>query len=336
MKIFARIAEILSKKKRITASVFGALGVIVAAQFLLYPTNLSKNQMLFVHDQTASGKVEKKDNLLKEIPDNQSKVSLKAGREIASKDVAAKEKTNGDTTSAKELKTEVVEGTKRTSASVPAFDPASITTTCEAKEYPGHGSEAIEVDAKDWKAFMDLYHGSKARLLSWLSTKESQVENHDFETIRTRIADARVVRPGDHIDPDLAWRGILVRSTTDEGASVIHVSSGFFTLMKSEPARAQFEVIRVLAQGISPCEVSRSVASADHGLMKASGHSSEKLFGHYLKCQGIDSANECEHSTISESGWAVSTGIAYRLAEMKCAPPAFKETKDQDCLKFLR
>ena len=107
---------------------------------------------------------------------------------------------------------------------------------------------------------------------------------------------------------------------------MIRVGGGFFKLVTKNPARARFELARLLAQTWSPCE-----------MHKLGGQAPWKGF---LSCMQMsaqaDPAKDCGPSSFSETGWAVSSALAAVASPPGCRIPAFDQKPVSRCLAEVK
>jgi hypothetical protein len=187
---------------------------------------------------------------------------------------------------------------------------------CTSVEYPSDG----RVTTADHQAFQRLLSGAKDVLMGWIQHHKAKFPATTYEALRNQIRSLRLGEPGPSQDPDITHRGIGVW-TKDKSGPIVRVGPGFATLLKKNPERARFEMIRLAAQGWSPCELQKLGAA--------------EPWSAYLRCMGIpDSETGCGAGDYSEAGWAVSSAVASVLAKpskMGCTLPAFADDSHAEC-----
>lgn len=192
-------------------------------------------------------------------------------------------------------------------------DPREV---CESIEYPGNASQRMSVSTSDWALVMKQFHDVKASYRKWLDS-QSFVDEASQAFFRKRLFEVKLQRPPVAEEPDLSWRGIGVFvSGTDP---VIRVGGGFVTLVKKDPARARFELARLIAQGVAPCELKAASLNPHWEALSS--------------CLGVKDERACEPGSYSEAAWAVSTAVATQIESLSCVIPAFKDAATDQCLK---
>lgn len=191
---------------------------------------------------------------------------------------------------------------------------------CANLEYPGNGHQGGNLSTEAWSKLMKQFHDSKSDLLVWLGSQKKHFNEEQLAMMEGQVKAIRIQR-SPHVDePDLHWRGTVVLTRDAAGEPLIRVGSGFMTLLERAPARARFELNRVVAQTWSPCELERLHVG--------------KPWSGLLGCLGMNSEAEgCKDGSLSEGGWAISSVIASRTAPPGCTLPAMSESKVVACLK---
>jgi hypothetical protein len=200
-------------------------------------------------------------------------------------------------------------------------EPAAVSGACEQVELRGDGPEITKVSKEDWAAVMKTFHAVKADLLGWLAKRRRELPERTAAVMEKQVSTLRIQRPPVAEEPDLAWRGIAVWTLDSAGEPMIRVGGGFVKLVVQQPARARFELARLVAQAWTPCELARVDAGAPW----------EPL----LKCMGVNEQHACATGSYSEGGWAVSTVMARVVADPGCNIPVFADPSYAGCLKAV-
>jgi hypothetical protein len=200
-----------------------------------------------------------------------------------------------------------------------ANDALASGADCAQIEYRGEGPEATKITKAEWGAVMDQFHASKRELLGWLEKHRHDLSASAAQAMERQVRDLKIQRPPASDEPDLAWRGIGVYGQNSDGEPIVKLGGGFVALTARHPARARFEMARLLAQAWAPCELSR-VSALD------------TTWSPLLKCLGYNESQNCGSGTYSESGWAVSTTVAASLWPPGCQIPAFKVPELAKCM----
>ncbi len=191
---------------------------------------------------------------------------------------------------------------------------------CSSVEFPGAGPAASLVSREQWTGVMKVFHQSKADLLKWLQNHKTDFSEKTFGVMDKQIRGLMIRRPPTAEEPDLSWRGIAVWGVDNANAPVVRLGGGFVQLLKSDPARARFELTRLVAQSWAPCELERVQA----------GYAWAPL----LKCLNVTEGIEaCGSGKISEAGWAVSSALAFEISQPGCKVPALAEDSISGCVK---
>lgn len=194
---------------------------------------------------------------------------------------------------------------------------------CAPAEYRGTSLEKTKVDSKEWSRVMDVFHGIKADYYGWLKDRKSQLSPTIFSNMDRIMHELKIQRAPVPEHPDLAWRGIGIFSNEAGTEPIIRLGGGFMYLLQSSPARARFELARLVAQVWSPCELSRFNA--------------QETWNALLTCLDMKEPNACISGSFSEGAWAVSSALASVVAPPPgCLLPAFKNEKNMACLNSLR
>jgi hypothetical protein len=197
-------------------------------------------------------------------------------------------------------------------------EQAKREALCTSVEYPAEG----RIGAADRRHLQASLNDAKEDLLAWVEHHHVKFPTGTYETLRNQIRALRLGEPGPGEDPDLGYRGIGVW-TRDAKGPVVRLGPGFVTLLKKDPERARFELIRLAAQGWAPCELLRLGAP--------------EPWSAYLRCMGIqETETGCGVGDYSEAGWAVSSAVASVLAKpgrVGCTIPAFADEAHAECPK---
>lgn len=198
-------------------------------------------------------------------------------------------------------------------------DALSAGTDCGQLEYRGDGPTSTKVTKGEWITVMDQFHAAKHDLLAWLEKRRHDLPEATALAMERQIRTLKIQRPPVSDEPDLAWRGIGVHTQNAEGEPIVKLGGGFVRLATKHPARARFEMARLVAQGWAPCELQR-VSNTD------------ATWSPLLKCLGVTELQSCGQGTYSEGGWAVSTTLAAAVSPPGCQIPAFKSPDGAKCL----
>lgn len=201
-------------------------------------------------------------------------------------------------------------------------DAAAVGKDCASIEYRGEGPKLTKVTKGDWSAVMDQFHAAKHELLSWLEKRKHDLPESISTVMERQVRNLKIQRPPAAEEPDLAWRGIGVYSQSAQNDPILRIGGGFVKLSLKNPARARFEMARLVAQAWAPCELQRLSAKDETWLP-------------LLKCLGMSESQGCGEGTFSESGWAVSTTLAAAVSAPGCQIPAFKLPEFAQCVKQI-
>jgi hypothetical protein len=214
----------------------------------------------------------------------------------------------------------------RKPASVNAVSPIAVaapTLVCESVEYAPRENESLNTGQV--AELQSAFQSAKHDLITWLATHRGELPKGTFNALEIQVRGLRWEAPANDRDPDLRWRGIGVWGRDPQGDPMLRLGPGFATLLKQDPERARFELIRLAAMGWAPCELGRRSVSAP--------------WGAYLKCMGITEKEQgCGVGNYSEAGWAVSSAVASTLAtpnRVGCTVPAFAKPATAGCPALL-
>jgi len=201
-------------------------------------------------------------------------------------------------------------------------DAVASGADCAQIEYRGEGPQLTKITKAEWTAVMDQFHAAKHDLLGWLEKHRHEISDPTAQAMERQVQDLKIQRPPASDEPDLAWRGIGVYGQTTEGEPIVKLGGGFVHLTAVHPARARFEMARLVAQAWAPCELQR-VSALD------------TTWSPLLKCLGVNESQGCGQGTYSESGWAVSTAVAAAVWAPGCQIPAFKAPEVAKCVTHV-
>jgi hypothetical protein len=165
---------------------------------------------------------------------------------------------------------------------------------------------------------MEQFHGAKRQLLGYVEKHRADLPENVRQAMERQVHDLKIQRPPAADEPDLAWRGIGIYTLNSESEPIIKLGGGFVRLAIKHPARARFEMARLVAQAWAPCELERLAAS-------------EAPWNGLLKCLSVNDAQGCAQGTFSEAGWAVATSVAYEVSAPGCQIPAFRAPEQAKC-----
>jgi hypothetical protein len=203
-----------------------------------------------------------------------------------------------------------------------ANDAAAAGAECKPIEYRGDGPTATRVTRGEWTAVMDEFHGAKHAILALIEKRRAELPGGTADAMARQVRTLKIQRPPAADEPDLSWRGIGVYTQNSEGEPIVKVGGGFVHLEAKHPARARFEMTRLVAQSLAPCELKRLGAE-------------ELTWSPLLKCLGVREAAGCAQGSYSESGWAVSTTIAAAVAAPGCSISAFNTPDLARCMSHI-
>ena len=206
-------------------------------------------------------------------------------------------------------------------------DAVDTGKECAAVEYRGDGPEQTKVTKAEWAAVMDQFHSAKSSLTSWLNHHRREFPDATFAMMEREVKDLKIQRPPAADEPDLAWRGIGIYTQGNEAEPMIKIGGGFVKLASKRPARAKFEMTRLVAQSWAPCEMARASGP--------NGGDAVATWNPLLKCLGVTEAQNCAQGTYSESGWAVSTTVAAAVSPPGCQIKAFASPELAKCMKQI-
>lgn len=259
--------------------------------------------------------------------------STQGSRKIASvaADKKGSRKVSRESSADEQDEDDTEEGAARTPASdsrpsaaleAAANDAVTAGADCAKIEYRGDGPQLTQITKADWSRVMEDFHSAKHSLTEWLERHRAEITVPAYQVMEHRLGSVKIQRPPVLDEPDLAWRGIGVYGQNPEGEPIIKLGGGFVQLSVAHPARARFELTRLVAQTWSPCELLRFGAL-------------EATWSPLLKCLGMTQAQDCSQGTYSESGWAVSTTIAAAVQPPSCQIEAFKSPEASQCVSHI-
>jgi hypothetical protein len=199
-------------------------------------------------------------------------------------------------------------------------DAAFAGSECPAIEYRGAGPQATKVTKGEWTAVMEQFHGAKHALLGALEKRRKDLPPATSKALEAQVRSLKIQRPPAPDEPDLSWRGIGVYTQNSEGEPIVKLGGGFVRLVTRHPARARFEMARLVAQSLAPCELKRLGAH-------------EATWDPLLKCLNVNDKQGCGQGSYSEAGWAVSTTLAAAVAPPGCQIGAFRAPEALQCMK---
>jgi hypothetical protein len=205
-----------------------------------------------------------------------------------------------------------------------ANDAAATGKDCAPVEYRGNGPEHTKVTKAEWAAVMDQFHDAKDQLAKWLHQNRAAIPEATYSMMERQVKNLKIQRPPSADEPDLAWRGIGVYTQGNDNEALIKIGGGFVKLANRHPARAKFEIARLVAQSWAPCELAR-----------ASNAETSTAWAPLMKCLGLAEGQGCGQGTFSEAGWAVSTTVAASVSPPGCSIQAFNDPELAKCLKHV-
>jgi len=192
---------------------------------------------------------------------------------------------------------------------------------CASPEFPGSVAANIKVSKQQWASIMDQYHDAKAKLLSWLEQHKEAIPERTYAVMENEVKEVRIQRPPTKEEPDLTWRGIGIISRDSQNKPLIRLGGGFLRLAAKEPKWAKFELTRLVAQVWAPCHLADlEVAHPWDGM---------------LNCLDVNEPG-CPVGSYSESGWAVSSAVATKVANPGCTIPAFSSRAARACITNIK
>jgi hypothetical protein len=201
-------------------------------------------------------------------------------------------------------------------------DAVATGVECLPIEYRGDGPQATKVTRGEWNAVMDQFHGAKHAILSMIEKRHHDMPEATAQALEHQVRNLKIQRPPASDEPDLAWRGIGVYAQSIDGEPMIKIGGGFVHLVTKHPARARFEMTRLVAQSLAPCELKRIGAA-------------EGTWNPLLRCMNMTDTQSCAQGTYSESGWAVSTTLAAAVAAPGCQVSAFRNPDLVKCMRNI-
>lgn len=208
-----------------------------------------------------------------------------------------------------------------------ANDAADKGKDCSQPEFRGEAPELTHVTKAEWSVVMNQFHGAKDSLVAWLQAHRKEIPEPTFQLMERQVRSLKIQRPPAADEPDLAWRGVGVYTQGNESEAIVKLGGGFVRLAATHPARARFELTRLVAQSWAPCELGRAGTAE-----------SAAAWNPLLKCMGVTpviGAQSCAEGTYSEAGWAVSTTVAASVADPGCQIRATRDPLLAKCMKTL-
>jgi len=189
---------------------------------------------------------------------------------------------------------------------------------CSSAEFRGQGVGDSPLSPHVWGQIKPLYDRAKKDLLAWLKSQASGMDPGTHSKLSSLLEGVKIYRPGTGESSELAWRGIGVFTYDAKNRATIRLGGGFVPLALHHPKRAKFELTRLLAQAWAPCELKRAGVEGNP-------------FGPTLSCLDVSDANACAEGSLSESGWAVSSALAFQLNPPGCKISGFDDAKGSSC-----
>ncbi len=201
--------------------------------------------------------------------------------------------------------------------------PSQKSGVCQSVEIRGDGGPKSLVTPQEWSQVVDVFHHSKDLLISWMKSHSSQLPQGSAATLEKLVHELKIVQPvhASTEESDLSWRGIGVWVRDDQGSPLVLMGGGFLKLLKADPHRAAFEMIRLVAQSWSPCELSQ------HGV--------GPVWSPLLSCLGEVEEKDCSAEKSYENTWGISSSLAMTLETPGCQLPVFQDEKKKSCLRDL-
>ena len=191
-------------------------------------------------------------------------------------------------------------------------------TQCMSVEFRGDGPSSV-ITPKDWSKVVDQFLEAKKDLTTWMERNKKGFPEKTLALMDRQLRTVKLQKPPVAEEADLAWRGIGVYGTDSTRNPVVRIGPGFVKLAVRQPARAKFEMMRLLAQSWAPCELGKEDAF--------------EPWAPLLSCLQISEKQACSVGSVSEGGWAVSSTLAAMLAPPGCGLPAFHEPAMAKCLQ---
>lgn len=209
-----------------------------------------------------------------------------------------------------------------------------VQSFCQSVEFRGNGpdggpgSQWGRISTEQWDRVMTQFHNAKKDLISWLDGHRYQFTKEVSDHMEIEVRELRLQRPPTPDYPDLAIRGIGIWTRPQGERPIIKLGGGFAKLVERNPARARFELTRLIAQTWSPCELKKSPIS--------SHLPQEGPWNSLVTCLGVHDDNACQAGSFSEAGWAVSSALASVASPPGCTVPAFAPGVGDSCLKDIQ
>jgi hypothetical protein len=186
--------------------------------------------------------------------------------------------------------------------------------SCASLEFPGMGPGRNDLAGEEMKLAKTYFESSKHSLQKWISENKS-LSKEQASWMKERVRKlVMMTKPMDE-EPDLSWRGIGVLTYDPRGNGVVQLGGGFAQLLRKDPERAKFEITRLAAQTWAPCQ------------FQTTNHP----WSGFLTCMKINETMGCGSHEYSESGWAISSALAYQLSKPNCELPAFTDQGNMAC-----
>jgi hypothetical protein len=209
---------------------------------------------------------------------------------------------------------------------IKTLKPAKVTLTgksadgvCVPIEYRATLVDNITMERQDWEQILHMVDSVKKELMAWITNNEKTLKTDTAQLLKERFWRLHILKASASHHPDLNWRGVGVLDGTTTSDPTLWLGGGLLDLVKKNPQRARFELARILAQLISPCQAPAL----------------ETYWDDYLKCAEPTIERSCAYAGISETGWATSTALAAVVSPPDCALPAFRDGKALKCLQLL-
>jgi hypothetical protein len=169
---------------------------------------------------------------------------------------------------------------------------------------------------------VDDFHWAKGELIAWLQENRAAIPQDAFDIMEHEVKETRIQKPPATEEPDLAFRGIGVWTQKGKEDPLVRLGGGFIPFASHQHESARFEILRLVAQSISPCELKRLGVADD-------------VWKPLLTCLNVNEPLACMDGTFSESAWAVSTTLAAQKAKPACHITAFDDDRAAACLKKI-
>lgn len=203
-----------------------------------------------------------------------------------------------------------------------SFEAALARTknVCASVERIEHRGPAGSMTASDRELLIEMFNRSKQQLFGWLYSQKERLGDGLVEWMQSRVAQTGMKLPPVDFEPDLVYRGIVVSTRDAAGAPTLAIGSRFPALVRTQPARAQFEMTRALAQAWAPCDTEAKTGAGNHP------------WKDLLNCFGVKDEGACAAGGFSEGGWVVSSTLATYVSAPGCKLAAFADAAVVKCL----